>query len=186
MDTAHLHLVLNHLPVLGTLFGALGLAYGLWRKSRDVVAFSLGLFVLSGLAAGAAYLTGEGAEEVVERAAGASEVLLERHEDASFYALIAAGVLGVFALGTLALFRQTVPRAVVALLLVLALGAGGLMAWTANLGGQIRRPELRSGPVAEQWTAPPSGEATHNRAPEREAPAIAADDEDDEEQDDRN
>ena len=178
MDTAHFHLVLNHLPVLGTLLGAVGLAYGLWRKSHDVVAFSLGLFVLSGLAAGAAYLTGEGAEEVVERAVGTSEVLLEQHEDASFYALIGAGVLSVFALATLAFFRKTVPRTVSAVLLVLAVGVGGLMAWTANLGGQIRRPELRNEQVAEQRAAPSGSDAAHDRGSEAEA-AFAEDDEDD-------
>ena len=50
MSAAHWHLVLNHLPLLGILFGALLLAYGLWRDQTEVQQASLGLLAVAGLA----------------------------------------------------------------------------------------------------------------------------------------
>lgn len=143
MDAAHLHLLINHVPVLGTIFGLAALAYGLLRKQEAVVRLSLWVFVISGLMAVVAYLSGEGAEDLIENLADVSEAYLEPHEDAGFYALISAIVLGVFAAGSLAFFRTKLPRLLGMLVLVLALGVSGLMTWTANLGGQIRHPEIR-------------------------------------------
>jgi hypothetical protein len=39
--------------------------------------------------------------------------------------------------------RPAVPGGLTTAVLVLLLGAFGLMAWTANLGGQLRHPQLR-------------------------------------------
>lgn len=47
LSAAHLHLVLNHIPVQGTmLFAPLILLWGLVRHSRDVTQIGLGLTVL--------------------------------------------------------------------------------------------------------------------------------------------
>jgi uncharacterized membrane protein len=145
MNGAHLHLMLNHLPVLGTVFGLLLLAYGLIRKKPDLLKLSLGVFVLAALAAGAAYLTGEQAEEVVEHLAGISEAIIEPHEEAAWIALLGAGVLGLLALGGLIWFRQRdVSKMFSVATLVLALAVSGWMVYTANLGGKISHPEIRS------------------------------------------
>jgi len=145
MNVAHLHLLLTHLPVLGTLFG-LGLgAYALLLRKPDVLKAALGVFVLAGLTAGAAYLTGEGAEETAE-GLGIDEAYVERHEEAAGRALLGAGALGVMALAGLAFSRGKPVGSPVAFG-ALALGAVvmGLMAYTANLGGQIRHAEIRAG-----------------------------------------
>lgn len=150
MDAAHLHLVLNHVPVLGTIFGLLLLLFGLMRREVVLVKTSLVVFVVSGVAAGAAYLTGEPAEEFVEHLAGVSAAAVESHENAGFYALISAGVLGLFALGGLFFFNKRLPRPFAVTVVILALAVGGMMAWTANLGGQIRHSEIRSDAVTQQ------------------------------------
>src|ERR1041384_6680410 len=62
MNGAHLHLIVTHLPVLGTGFGTLLLGLGLIRRSRVIQQLALSVLVLAGVTAGAAYLTGEGAE----------------------------------------------------------------------------------------------------------------------------
>ena len=36
MDPAHLHLMLNHIPVLGTAFGMALIAWALFRKSEEL------------------------------------------------------------------------------------------------------------------------------------------------------
>ncbi len=146
MNGAHLHLLLNHLPVLGTAFGLLLLLFALLRKSDEIKRVSLGVFVFTALSAGAAYLTGEPAEEAVEKLPGVAEALIGQHEDAALIALVVAGVTGGVALLGLILFRRAekLPVWVVAAALVLALATGGLMARAANLGGQIRHPEIRA------------------------------------------
>ena len=144
MSGAHLHLLLTHVPVVGIVFGLLVLAYAWFSGKNEIARVSLGIFVLSGLAAVAVYLTGEPAEEVVEGLPGVSHALIEQHEEAAVAALIAALVLGAVSLMGLWLSRRSLPRWLSGATLVLALVVSGIMAWTANLGGQINHPEIRS------------------------------------------
>jgi uncharacterized membrane protein len=150
MSAAHLHLMLNHIPLLGLVFGAALLAYGLWRGAEDVQKASLGLLAVAGLSAIAVYLTGEPAEEVVEGLAGVSHDAIEAHEEWGLYALVAGIATGALALGALLLgwVRERLGRGAVVLTLVLALLASGLIGYTANLGGKISHPELRGETVS--------------------------------------
>lgn len=148
MSGAHLHLILNHVPVLGAVFGLLLLSYGLLRRSDGVVRASLWTLAVVGIAGLAAYWTGEPAEEVVENLPGISEAILERHEEAAFLATIGGGIVGLIALAGLAVHRsRPVAGAYAAAMLVLTAGLFGAMAWTANLGGQIHHSEIRGGSV---------------------------------------
>lgn len=150
MTGHHLHLALNHIPVIGLLFGTGILAYGLLRAQDTVVRVALGLLVLSGLGAGAAYLTGESAEEVVENVSGIPHAVIEAHEEMGLIAMIVAAVVGVLALGVLIWYRsRPIPTAASAGLLVAAVLATGVLGYTANLGGQIRHPELRGDTTAQ-------------------------------------
>lgn len=148
MSAAHIHLVLNHLPLLGILFGALLLAYGLWRGSSDVQRASLGLLAIAGLSTIAVYLTGEPAEEIVEGLAGVSHDAIEAHEALGTYALVAGLLTGLTSLVALVLgaARERLSRGAVVLTLGLALAATALIGYTANLGGKISHPELRATP----------------------------------------
>ncbi|RMF91865.1 MAG: hypothetical protein D6736_04590 [Nitrospinota bacterium] len=153
MDWAHLHLVLTHIPVVGVLFGFGLLVLALLRESRELKLISLSLFVLVALFTLLAYLTGEPAEEMVEHLPGVSESIIDRHEEAARLSLVAMGVLGVVSLGSLLSFRhrQGIPYRLTLIVLTLALLVGGSIAWTANLGGQIRHPEIRTRPVTGEY-----------------------------------
>ncbi len=145
MNAAHLHLVVNHLPVLGVLFGLVLLAGGRFRRSEELTRAALWTFVFAGVAGLGAYLSGSGAEETVEGLAGVSERLVESHEEAALLATAAAGLTGVLALTALLGYRRgsAFPRWFNAAVLATALVAGGLMARAANLGGRIRHPEIQ-------------------------------------------
>jgi uncharacterized membrane protein len=169
MSAAHFHLMLNHIPLLGLVFGVALLAYGLWRGGEDVQKASLGLLAVAGLSAIAVYLTGEPAEEVVEGLAGVSHDAIEAHEEWGWYALIAGIATGVVALGTLLAgwMRERLGQGAVVLTLVLALLSSGLIGYTANLGGKISHPELRASttdvpsPPGEKETAAEEAEDEH-------------------------
>lgn len=145
MNGAQAHLLINHMPVLGTAFAAALLAVGVVGRSDELRKAGLWTFVLAALGGLAAFLTGEGAEHVVEGLPGVTEGVIHAHEEAAekaFYALLA---LGVFALGgLLAAFRTgTLSRRACAIVLALAVPVLGLLGWTAHLGGLVRHTELR-------------------------------------------
>jgi hypothetical protein len=149
MSFVHLHLLLNHVPVVGVLFVVVLLGVAFWKRNSEIGKLALAL--MAGIAAVTAvvFLTGEPAEEAVEGVAGISDALIHQHEDVAQAALISTGVAGSFALGLIWWYRkQTLPRSLVATFLAVTIGIGGLMAWTANLGGQIRHSEIRSAGTA--------------------------------------
>ena len=147
MNPAHLHLALNHIPVLGTLFGLLLLALAAWRKSDELKRLSLWVFAAVAVLAIPAYLSGEPAEEMVEHLPGVSESLIKAHEEAAEAAFICLIILGTAATVGLVISRRgkRLPAWFSVPTMVLALVVGGLMTWTANLGGKVRHTEIRAG-----------------------------------------
>ena len=146
---AQLHLIVNHIPVICVPVVALLLAWGLLRSQPEVTRAALGLLALVAAAVLLPYLTGEPAEEVVEEY-GVSHDFIHQHEEFAEATALATGVLAVLAVGALVLSRRPFRRWPGVVVLVAALGASGMLAWTAHLGGQVRHLEIRPGaPAAE-------------------------------------
>ncbi len=145
MSLTHLHLLLNHFPVIGSIIGIALFATAVLRKSGELAKASLGLFVALGVISVIVYFTGEPAEDAIEKLPGFSEAITERHEEFALIATIMLASFGAIALSALGAFRRRVlPRWVVNGGLVLSLAAGALMGYTAMLGGQVRHTEIRS------------------------------------------
>ncbi len=143
MNGAQLHLALNHLPVMGTIIATCVLVAAMIFKSDAVRRTAIALLIGSGLAAGATFLTGEPAEEVVEELPGIQEPLIKAHEEAAEGALIASGILAALALGALLLDRKgKLTGTLTGVLLAGSLGVSVGMGYAAHLGGLIRHPEL--------------------------------------------
>lgn len=147
MDQTHIHLLITHLPIFGSLLGTLVLSYGVWKKSDTTQLASYYLLVISAVGAVIAYLTGEAAEETVENIQGVSENVIEQHADFATYALVALITVGVFSLVGIYLknTKSTFVKPVTTITLFLALISFGLVARTGYLGGQIRHTEIASG-----------------------------------------
>src|SRR5574341_641459 len=146
MNWAHVHLMLNHIPVVGIGFAVLLLVVSIARRSYELNTVALVFVILVSLWAIPAYLTGEPAEEVVEDMPGISEELIEEHEEQAEIAFIIVEVAGGLALITLIARRYSDKlgqRLVILTLLVLVI-SGGLIGWTANLGGKVHHEEIRS------------------------------------------
>jgi uncharacterized membrane protein len=146
MDLTYLHLILNHIPVIGVIIGFLILAWATLRGYEEVKNTGLVVLVLTALVAIPVYLTGEPAEEVVEHLPGVSEQIIELHEGAALYSLIlviVSGALALLALVAKRFLSAKVSVVAVYACLVFSLIAAASLAYTANLGGQIRHSEIR-------------------------------------------
>lgn len=150
MNPAHLHIILNHIPVIGIPFGTALMIWGFLRKSDEVKRTALLVFVAMALVTIPTFLSGKAAEDIVEHLPGVSENLIEKHERAATIALVATCVLG-----GLALLRLLVPARFAAvgtpmtiLVFVFSLGVSGWLGRTGHLGGQIRHTEIRGSSIS--------------------------------------
>lgn len=154
MEPVHLHLLTNHVPVIGAFFGALVLIIGMLRKSPPTLAAAYWIFLLSAALGLVAYFSGEGAEEAVENLPGVAHDFVETHEDIGKFTLIGLILLGAISLFGLIRVRNHYDKikSIAVVALVLALASFGIGAYTAYTGGLIRHTEIRSGSPAA--TAP--------------------------------
>jgi hypothetical protein len=149
-NAAHVHLLFNHVPVIGFGFGLLITIFGIASKSKNGVRAGLIIFFVAALFTIPTYLSGEGAEEIVETIAGTDHALIHAHEEAALWAMIFIQLTGALALGGL-LFskRWRSPRhPLVLVTLGLALLAALTVLRVNNLGGVIHHPEIHGGYVA--------------------------------------
>ena len=146
MDQTHIHLMITHLPIVGSVLGAIVLAYGLWKTSIHTQISAYILFIISSIGSVVSYLTGEAAEDKVENIGGISENLVEQHEEFALIALIALVVLGIMSLIALVLTlkKYSSIRIVGLITLLISLISFGLIAWTGYLGGRIRHTEINT------------------------------------------
>lgn len=149
MSQVHLHLLITHLPVFGSILGALVLGYALWVKSNQTKNAAYFIFIISAIGATIAYLTGEGAEEAVEKMQGVSENMIKLHEDSAMYALISLIALGVMSIVALVVSRlkNSLIKLTSIVVLIISLVSFGLVARTGYLGGQIRHTEIANGAI---------------------------------------
>jgi len=147
MSAAHIHLLLNHIPILGTIFALLLLLCGMLKRNEEMERASLGAFVMTALITIPVYLTGDGAAEIIHNLPGVSIELIRQHDSAATLTIVAIELLGAASLLSLWLLRRAaaIKSWMMIAVLVLALISSGLAVWTGGLGGQIRHTEVRAG-----------------------------------------
>jgi len=152
MYLVHLHLLLNHWPIIGS-FIALGIfLVSLFANNDDLKQTSLALFALIALVAIPTYMSGNAAQEVLKRNSSLSVALITAHQGAAVLAFVFIEITGVVALFGLWQFSRTsrpltgpVARWNSSAVLFFSISTVGLMAITGNTGGAIRHPEILSG-----------------------------------------
>jgi uncharacterized membrane protein len=149
MTQAHVHLVITHLPIFGSLLGAFVLGYGIWSKSNQTKIAAYWLFIISAVGTGIAYLTGEGAEEGVEDMQGVAENLIKQHEEFAMFALVGLTLLGISSLVALYATYKNLAFLKTACFATFFISfiSFALVARTGYLGGQIRHTEISTNPI---------------------------------------
>jgi uncharacterized membrane protein len=145
-DGAHIHLLLNHIPILGPAFILPLLLWGVLRKNRTLAMTGLIMTVAVALMTIPAFITGEDAEEAVEGIIGVSEVNIEEHEEQGEIAYYAMLMAGAIALGAVLSGTNGKPFSGILLWITIAALAVVfvLMARVGNSGGKIRHTEIYS------------------------------------------
>ena len=152
MNYPHLHLMINHLPVIGAVVALLLLGWSLVTRRRELIRLSLFVTLLVGLSAWPAFFTGDEAHEQLEDVRGFDKDLMEEHEESADWALWS--LLGTAAIAGLGLWAsrkdREVPRWAGAVTMAALILSTAVVARTALLGGEIRHPET-TGPL---WAPP--------------------------------
>jgi hypothetical protein len=155
MNLTHVHLLLNHFPVIGTMIGIALLVVALIGKSEDLERASLVIFLGIALITIPTYQSGNAAQHAIKNIPGVSADLMQAHNDAALLAFLFMEITGAVAWFGLWQYRRTsrMGRGTLALVMVLSLITLGLMSNAANIGGLIRHPEIVVGPVSSPTAA---------------------------------
>ncbi len=151
MYLAHIHLLLNHWPIIGSFIGLGLLVVSLIANSDHLKQASLGLLALIALLAIPTYMSGNAALEVLVEVPRPLDAQIQAHQGAALLALLFMEITGALALVGLWRFsRASHPtpdrpaRWIVPAVLLSSIVTVGLMAITGNTGGGIRHPEIIS------------------------------------------
>ena len=157
LDGAHLHLLINHAPIFGSLF-ALLLLLASFFVARNVL--RLTAFAILIATAPIAYVTqwsGEPAEDAIRGFPGVQRSVMHDHEEMGERAYLISIAVGVLALAAVIYWRKRPVPVSATIVMTLAAGfATGAMMYTGLLGGRVRHTEVRPGAVeADAMTIEP-------------------------------
>ena len=155
----YIHVVLNHLPIYGSILGATALAISLLLRSRAAQITALILTLIAGVSSYPVFVTGQRAYKTIRSTSDdAGADWLDEHMDraektiGAFYFMAALALAGL--LLPIKWSKSAVPLA--ALTLAVAILCSGIAIYIAHAGGRVRHPEFRP-----SETPTPASESDH-------------------------
>lgn len=143
MNSVYIHLITNHIPFFGIIFGLISLTISILKNSNDLKKLGLITIIISSVMILPVYFSGDKAEKIVEDLPGVSEQLIEEHEDMAKVSVASSLILGFLAF--IAVFlKDKKQKNVLFLILLVGLISEIAIIRTASLGGQIRHTEINS------------------------------------------
>lgn len=145
MNEAHIHLTINHLPVIGLMIGAALLTLAVFAPRNDLTGSGLWTLLVAGILALPVYQSGEAAEDFFESNPRIEQKYLEDHEHAAETALIVSLLTAGCAALSLWTRRRglAVSGVVIGLTLTLSWASVVVVSVAARSGALISHPELR-------------------------------------------
>lgn len=145
LSWAHVHLLLNHFPIIGTIAALIIFIVGWLRHSRPLKQASYWTFFLMALLAIAVYYSGTQAYATVESLPNVTEAHIHRHREVAEWSFIGLAIVGALSLMGMLIARRSklAPGWFNVTFLVVAIAATGLVSWAGLHGGTIRHTEVR-------------------------------------------
>lgn len=149
MNDAHLHLIVNHFPIIGTILGLGILITGIILKNNTVKSTAYVLFIVAAIFAAFSMGTGEGAEELVEDMPSVGKQIIHEHEEMAEKLAIVLYVLGVISIAGLFLNYKKLASAKLVSFVALIIAIVGVFfaQQTGTTGGEVRHTEIRANSV---------------------------------------
>ena len=145
MNDAHLHLLVNHFPIIGSIFGLGILITGMILKNNSVKNTAYILFIVTAIFAAFSMGTGEGAEELVEDMPNIGKSIINEHEEIAeklaliLYLLAAVSLTGLI----MNIKNHSKAKFISYVAVIVATVAVVISTLVGNSGGEIRHTEIR-------------------------------------------
>jgi len=142
----YLHVLINHLPIIGTGVGLFGLIIALLLRSHVALVPALAIVLLSGVSAWPVYVTGSNAYRPIMKISDDPgrdwlDEHMERADRTTWIFYMMAGVVAVAIAAPLKWPKSAIPLGVIAALAAIAgVVTGG---YIAQAGGLVRHVEFR-------------------------------------------
>lgn len=144
MTAAHWHLIINHLPIIGTTLSTILLITGLLLKNNQLKFIAVILILVMSVFGFLVHETGEKAEQRVKNDLSINEVAIEAHEEAAKPAFVVHSIAGLLSLMALFFYKKkkNLFNIISVLIISISLSAAALMSYAGYLGGKIRHTEI--------------------------------------------
>ncbi|MFV7235628.1 hypothetical protein [Flavobacterium sp. ZB4R12] len=145
MNDAHLHMVVNHFPIIGTILGLGILITGIILKNNSVKNTAYVLFIVAAVFAAFSIGTGEGAEKMVEDMPNIGKRIIHEHEEIAEKLAIVLYLLGAISLLGIVLNIKNHSKAkfISFVAVIVAIIGVYLTTLVGTSGGEIRHTEIR-------------------------------------------
>jgi uncharacterized membrane protein len=155
MNDAHLHMVVNHFPIIGTILGLGILIASIILRNKTVQNVGYCLFVVAAIFGAVSMSTGEGAEEIAEKLPEVTHQIIHEHEEMAEKLIIFLYILGVTSIVGLYFNLKKHSKASIFsyLVAIISLATVYLAKETGTTGGEIRHTEIRNDSGIQQATS---------------------------------
>ena len=154
MNGAHFHILVNHFPIIGVIFGLLILIGGFILKNNTIKNTAYCLFVVGAVFGFLSMYSGEGAEELVEDMPTVGHQIIHEHEELAEKFILVLYVTGLFSILAFvtSLKNSKFAKLLSLITLLLSIVTTILSVNVGLSGGEVRHTETRENPIPLQNT----------------------------------
>jgi uncharacterized membrane protein len=139
-------MVVNHFPIIGTIFGLGILITGLLLNNKAIKNVAFSLFIVAAVFTFFSMNTGEGAEEMVEDMPSVGENIIHEHEEIAEKLALVLYLLGAVSIAGMYLNFKNHSKAKLVSFVAITIATVGvfLAQQVGTSGGEIRHTEIRA------------------------------------------
>ena len=145
MNAAHIHLMINHFPIILPFIAIITRIIAHVIKSDSMRRYARGILIVGAITSFIAMQSGERAEEIVEELPGISETYIHNHEEsAEIFSVITYIAGGIACIALWAdIKRKSYAQVIIEIAIVLSVVSLFYAQKTGTSGGEIRHEEIR-------------------------------------------